>query len=159
MFKFKLPTLIALPALILGSMILTGCLDQGNTGPINDEKMVVLERPIPFATGEVEVAILIAGVEESPGIPLLPLKKIIVNLVSTTGDSLSDTLTSTTTPSLNPLTEAAQSYSMHFSLTAQVWKGSAKALDTCGAVVRSASTEAFIVNAGTTGRVSLNLCN
>jgi photosystem II stability/assembly factor-like uncharacterized protein len=100
----------------------------------------------------------VAGVGALGKTSVITLDRLEIVMISGSGDTLRDTITSSTTPALNPLSSSPQTIAKNFELKAlRSWKILATTRDVSDSIVHRDSVELPVLYAGDTALVSLNL--
>jgi photosystem II stability/assembly factor-like uncharacterized protein len=106
----------------------------------------------------VRMSMGVAGVGALGKKSVITLDRLEILMVSGAGDTLRDTITSSTTPDLDPISSVDQNIAKTFELKAlRSWKISATVIDVLDSVIHRDSVNLPVLYAGDTALVSLNL--
>lgn len=150
MISTKKRILLAAMSLLV-ALTMTGCFVSGNpaaSGPSSE-------------TGDevgLRIRMGVGSVTALGKSSVITLDKLMIVMSSSAGDTIRDTITSTTTPALNPVSTTGQTLSKNYSLKAlRSWKIVATSRDALDSIIHLDSVTIPALYAGDTAQVNLNL--
>ena len=143
----KITALAPLAVMALG-LTFTGCMEQSNS-------------PSSAAAGQPATISMRVGLDPVQSLgkaSLITLKALILQLSSNTGDTIRDTLTTSTTPGILGLSTAPQTVSKNYTLKPlRSWKVIAKTWDLNDSVIHIDTVNTGVVNDGDTAHINVSL--
>jgi hypothetical protein len=133
-----------------GAMLLSGCFVSENPSapPVVAEREEVA----------VKIRMGVGSVNSLRKSSVITLDNLVITLSSSSNDTIRDTITSSTTPSLNPVSTTGQTILKNYTLTAlRSWKIVVVSRDALDSVIHRDSSTIPALYAGDTAVVNLNL--
>lgn len=133
-----------------GAALLSGCLvsESPSAPPASVEREEVA----------LKIRMGVGSVNSLRKSTVITLDKLVITLSSSTNDTIRDTITSSTTPSLNPVSTTGQTILKNYNLTAlRSWKIVVVSRDALDSVIHRDSSTIPALYAGDTAVVNLNL--
>jgi hypothetical protein len=149
MFNFKKITALGPIALIAVGLNFVGCMDQTSAPSAQDDNT----QPVVMS-----VRVALDPVNSLAKASLISLKALILQFSSNTGDTLRDTITTTTTPNISATATSPQTVSKNYTLKPlRTWKVIAKTWDLNDSIIHIDTVTTGVLNDGDTAHVSLSL--
>ena len=139
---------LGMTALLAAGLNFVGCMEQSSSAPAikNDQGTAIKMR-----VGMDPVVTLAKS-------NTISLSKLIIVLTSNTSDTIRDTITSSTTPSLSATSTSAQTIAKDYTLKPlRTWKLVATTMDTKDSVIHQDSATTTVLYAADTAFISLSL--
>ena len=137
---------ISAAGMAAGALMFMGCIHSGD----------MMSTPRQQTHMQLKLGVTRVGVLAKTS--TITLNKLIVTITSSANDRINDTITATTSPSLNQLVSQSQTLTINFDITTgSTWKVVAKTLDTRDSVIHLDSATGSTLDMGGSQLVTLNL--